>query len=99
MSEELVEKVAERIWDETSGVFTGQWEEQGDFKKARVREMAAAAIPVVLDAVREQVEGRKIRLGSLDDHVIRAVADPFNDGIRAALSSIDSLGAEGGSPE
>ena len=98
MSEELVEKVGRAIC-EADPFKTADW---GDLLPERDREeylgMARASVGVVLDAVRERVNGQRVRVLNKTG-IEETQARAHNEGIRAALSSIESLGAEGGGPE
>ena len=98
VSEELVEKVGRAIC-EADPFKTADW---GDLLPERDREeylgMARASVGVVLDAVRERVNGQRVRVLNKTG-IEETQARAHNEGIRAALSSIESLGAEGGSPE
>ena len=94
MSEELVEKVARSLSVARCGLPDGAYSEAD----------ARVAIGVVLDAVRERVEGLQ-RYGS---YMCDPGCDPESwgchldiDEVRKAISglSIGSLGAEGGNPE
>ena len=88
MSEELVEKVARSLSVARCGLPDGAYSEAD----------ARVAIGVVLDAVRERVNGQRVRVLNKTG-IEETQARAHNEGIRAALSSIESLGAEGGGPE